>query len=124
MSTQLQTLYKEASAFLTYIKMDAPDFSPEDKMTWEQGVDRIYEYIEEIRSLERNGSSLQWLELCLAQVNSAAVFFRANENSKGRKTLDVARNYLKNAMNKRAIKARIIAPSEGPGQDLESGFPT
>ena len=124
MSTQLKMLYRNAIDFITFVKLDAPDFAPEDKLTCETAVARIRCFLADIQDAEKNEVALRWLKLSGQDVDRAEGFFAVKKDSEGRKSLDSARTYLINASMRKAMDTAFIAGATGATQDLNSGFPS
>lgn len=123
MSTELRTLYRNATDFITFVKLDAPNFAPSDQLTCDRAIARIRKYLDDIRDVEKNEAAIRWLKLCNEDVSSAERFFNEGKDADGRKTLDSARGYLMNAASKKAMDAKFIAGESGAVQDSDSGFP-
>ena len=123
MSAELKKLYRDATDFLTFVKLDAPDFSPQDHLTCAGALDRIRRYIDNISHLEESEVALTWLKLCARAVDAAEKLFQKREDSLGRRTLDSARTYLINASGKKCVNPAFIVGNSGQTQDLNSGFP-
>src|SRR5438876_447350 len=75
MSAQLRTLYRNAIEFITFVKLDAPDFAPEDKLTCETAVARIRGYLDDLGEIEKKEISVRWLKLCAQDVTTAEKLF-------------------------------------------------
>jgi hypothetical protein len=123
MMQNLKNLYRNATDFITFVKLDAPDFAPEDGLSCEKAIARITRYLSDIREIERNETARQWLTLCVQDVNKAEKLFTEKHDSDARKALDSARTYLINASIKKTMEPTFIAKETGETQDLSSGFP-
>ena len=53
MSTELLTLYRNATDFITFVKLDAPNFAPDDQLICERAIGRIRRYLDDIREVEK-----------------------------------------------------------------------
>jgi hypothetical protein len=124
MSTQLKTLYRRAVDFITFVKLEAPDFAPEDKLTFQTAIARLRRNLDDVREAENNEVALRWLKLCERSIAKGESFFAVNQDSEGRKALDTARTYLINASSRKSTDPSFVAGESGPWQDLNSGFPT
>jgi hypothetical protein len=120
---QLKALYRNAIDFITFVKLAAPDFAPEDQLTCEKAVARILRFLDDIRKIEKNDNGLRWLKLCAGEVAKAEKLFDEKQYSGGRKALDCARTYLMNAAARKSTGTTFIASETGKVQDLNSGFP-
>jgi hypothetical protein len=118
----LKNLYQNAACFITFVKLDAPSFAPEDKLSTAKAIARIRQYLSDIREIERNETALRWLTLSAQDVNKAEKMFSEKQDSEGRKALDSARTYLRNASTKKTMEPNFIV-GNGEAQDLSSGFP-
>jgi hypothetical protein len=124
MNTQLQTLYRNSLDFITFVKLEAPDFAPGDNLTCETAISRVRKYLADIRAAEKNEVASRWLKLSGQEVDKAENFFAEKRNSDGRRALDSARTHLMNASIRKAMDATFIAGETGGTQDLGSGFPS
>ena len=115
--------YRNATDFITFVKLDAPDFAPEDELTCEKAIERIKKYLSDIREIEKNEIALKWLNLCGRNLDVAEKLFNEHHDSSGRKSLDLSRTYLINASDRKSMDAIFIAGNAGGAQDLNSGFP-
>jgi hypothetical protein len=108
-------LYREMNDVLAYASAYAPDFPAEDETDLAWVFMRLAKYVEQLDPLEANKDSKRWLALANQELAEAFRLYNAGNESEGRRHMTHAEDYLKNAEERKAIRADFIGGDESFG---------
>ena len=98
---------------LSYNLLYAPDYPAEDYTNLEKEAEQIRLWLNKVIKFTQRENVGYWLRLADSTIILAFSKFREKENQAGRKEIETAIQYLKNALSKRQLKAGFLSYPEG-----------
>jgi hypothetical protein len=104
---------------LIYNQLYAPDYPTEDQTNLESEEKLIRKWVEEsIRDAARAEDVGDWLRLGAAHIEAAFEGFRNHDNTRARRELEAAIEFLRNAASRKPFKVGFIGKEDGANKRI------